>query len=534
MKFIEIVIEYKKEYEVTFMIKRFSVIYIGSIRCEFIVGQRGKGCIKILDRAMFPINFGNQSFTKGEISFKSVYALCQTINEYIEMSKTYAVESIKIFGTTALREARNRLYILEQIKINTGGYEVEILDKEEETHLIYRHMVLKCDSEFNITGETKEDQMLASISSGNVSVALLKNGIIDYHQTAELGYLKMKEILKSIEENSERFETLLMEFISINTQDIVENIRKRQVKKLFVSSHEVDVIAQLCGYTQRQDYYVVKADEFEALCKIAGDLTVNQLLKKYPLLDQNEAETLNHTLMLYLKLLAETGVETFILIPMIIGDAFLDFEFQITKKQQLIDWIEEGSYLSAKTIGKKYHTSQRHAEFVEKISLKIFDSLKKFHQLGKRERQLLSMLCYLMEVGSFIDHKNFWVQSHYIIETTDIIGVTQAEKAVMGKVAEAVKTNFIIADDVIHSNDEKEQLLVAKLTAILKLGIALDKSYQQKIHNIQCHVRDEKLIISVTTGKNFQLEEYFFKASRNTMEKVYGIKPILKIKRVES
>ncbi|URN83132.1 MULTISPECIES: exopolyphosphatase [Acetobacterium] len=516
------------------MIKRFSVIYIGSIRCELIVGQRGKGCIKILDRAMFPINFGSQSFTKGEISFKSVYALCQTINEYIEMSKTYGVESIKIFGTTALREARNRLYILEQIKINTGGYEVEILDKEEETHLIYRHMVLKCDPQFNIITDTKEDQMLASISSGNVSVALLKNGVIDYHQTAELGYLKMKEILKSIEENSERFETLLMEFISINTQDIVENIRKRHIKRLFVSSHEVDVIAQLCGITERQDYYVINAEDFGKLCKVAGDLTVNQLLKKYPLLDQSEAETLNHTLMLYLKLLAETGVETFILIPMIIGDAFLDFEFQITKKQQLIEWIEEGSYLSAKTIGKKYHTSHRHSEFVEKISLKIFDSLKKYHQLGKRERQLLSMLCYLMEVGSFIDHKNFWVQSRYIIETTDIIGVNQEEKAVMGKVAEAVKTNFIKVEEKIHSSDEKEQLLVAKLAAILKLAIALDKSYQQKIQNLHCHVKDEKLMLELTTGKNFQLEEYFFKASRATMENVYGIKPILKIKRVES
>lgn len=516
------------------MIKRLSVIYIGSSKIELIIGQRGKGCIHILDRAMFPINFGSQSFTKGEISFKSVYAVCQTINEYIEMSNAYAVESIKIFGTTALREARNRLYILEQIKINTGGYQVEILDKEEETHLIYRHMILKCDPEFKIISEFKEDQMLASISSGNVSVALLKNGIIDYHQTAELGYLKMKEILKSIEENSERFETLLMEFISINTQDIVENIRKRDIKKLYVSSHEVDVIAQLCGFTSRQDYYVVNGEKFAKLCKIAGDLTVNQLLKKYPLLDQSEAETLNHTLVLYLKLLAETGVETFILIPMIIGDAFLDFEFQVTKKQELLEWIEEGSYLSAKTIGRKYHTSYRHSETVEKISLKIFDSLKKYHQLGKRERQILSMLCYLMEVGSFIDHKNFWVQSRYIIETTDIIGVTHEEKAIMGKVAEAVKTSFIYAEEHVYSVDEAEQLLVAKLAAILKIAIALDKSYQQKIQRLQCHIKEEKLVIELTTGKNFQLEEYFFKASRHTMEKVYGIKPILKIKRVES
>jgi exopolyphosphatase/guanosine-5'-triphosphate,3'-diphosphate pyrophosphatase len=395
-------------------------------------------------------------------------------------------------------------------------------------------MVLKCDPQFNITGESREDQMLASISSGNVSVALLKNGIIDYHQTAELGYLKMKEILKSIEENSERFETLLMEFISINTQEIVENIRKRNIRKLFVSSHEVDVIAQLCGFTQQQPYYQVNAQEFGKLCRITGDLTVNQLLKKYPLLDQNEAETLNHTLMLYLKLLAETGVENFILIPMVIGDAFLDFEFQVTKKQQLTDWIDEGSHMSAKIIGKKYHTSTKHSEFVEKISLKIFDSLKRYHQLGKRERQLLSILCYLMEVGSFIDHKNYWVQSRYIIETTEIIGINQKERTIMGKVAESAKINFISPDGTNSGEDEKEQLLVAKLSAILKLSIALDKSYQQKIRNLKCQVKDEKLIVELTTGKNFQLEEYFFKASRYAIEKVYGVEPILKIKRVES
>lgn len=516
------------------MIKRFSVIYIGSSRCELIIGQRGKGCINILDRAIYPISFGSQSFTKGKISFKSAYALCQTIKEYIEMSNAYAVESIKIFGTTALREAKNQLYILEQIRINTGGYEVEILEKEEETHLIYRHMVLKCNPEFNITDEQTEEQMFAAISSGNVSVALLKNGVIDYHQTAELGYLKMKEILKSIEENSERFETLLMEFISTYTQDIVENIKKRKVKRLFVSSHEVGVIAQLYGFTEAKEYYVADAREFKKLWKMTADLTANQLMKKNPFLDQYEAETLNHTLALYLKLLVETGVETVVLVPMMIGDAYLDFEFQITKKQQLLEWIEEGSYHSAKAIGQKYHTNPNHAEFIEKISLKIFDSLKKYHQMGRRERQLLSILCYLLEVGSFIDRKNYQYQSRYIIETTDIIGVTKKERDLMGKVAEAVKVSFIAIEENIYSKNDQEQLIVAKLAAILKLAIALDKSSQQKIQKLQCRLKEEKLIIEVTTGKNFQLEEYFFKTSRNTMEEVYGIKPILKIKRVES
>lgn len=516
------------------MIKRFSVIYIGSSKCELIIGQRGKGSINILDRAMYPINFGSQSFTKGEISFKSVYALCQIINEYIIMSETYAVEAIKIVGTTALREAKNRLYILEQIKINTGGYEVEILEKEEETHLIYRHMLLKCEDAFDILADNTGYQMIAAISSGNVSVALLKNGIIDYYQTAELGYLKMKEILKAIEENTERFEVLLLEFITMNTQDIAENIKKRKIKKMLVSSHEVDVIAQLCGYTQRQVYYEINAKIFGELCKTAGNLTVNQLMKKYPLLHQIEAETFNHTLILYLKLLTDTGVESFLLTPMSIGDALLNFEFQVTKNHQLLQWIEKGTYESAKAIGKKYHTSQPHAEFVEMISLKIFDALKKHHQLGKRERQLLSVLCYMMEVGNFIDHKNYWIQSRTILETTDLIGVTVREKEIMGKVAEAVKIQFMVVEENVYSSVDGEQLLVAKLAAILKVAVALDKSYQQKILTLKCHLKEEKLIIEVTTEKNIQLEEYFFKSSRYTMENVYGIKPTLKIKRIEA
>ncbi len=344
----------------------------------------------------------------------------------------------------------------------------------------------------------------------------------------------MKSILKRIEENTEQFETLLLEFITINTQDIAENIKKRKITKMFVSSHEVNVIAQLCGYKEQQPYYEIEASGFEKLCEVAGGLTVNQLIKKYPLLHQTEAETLNHTLVLYLKLLSDTGVERFILTPMSIGDAILDFEFQVLKNQRLLEWIELGSYASAKAIGQKYHTSYKHAEFVERMGLRIFDSLKKNHQLQKRQRQLLSLICYLMEVGSFIDHKNFWVQSRYIIETTDLIGVTHAERVLMGKVVESLQSHFLMTEDMLYESNGEEQLVVAKLAAILKIAVALDKSYQQKIQSLSCHFKNDKLVIEVRTRKNIQLEEYFFKTSRYTMEKVYGIKPILKIKRIDT
>ncbi len=513
------------------MIKRFSVIYIGSSKCQLIIGQRGKGAINILDRADYPIRFGVQSFTQGFINFKSVYALCQIINGYIELSKTYDVETIQILGTTALREAKNRIYVLEQIRINTGGHTVTILDQEEEIQLIYRHIVLKYDGD--IIKNNSGEQMLAAISTGNLSVALLKDGIIDYHQTAELGYLKMKEILRSMEDNSQGFKVLLSEFIGVNTQKIRKNIRARKIKQLFMSSHEVNVIARLYGYDENQDFYTIDVERFKQLCHETIDLTMNQLLRKFQFLTSNEAETLNHTLILYLRLLNETGVKSFILVPMSIGDAIMDARFQLMKTKQLEKWINLSSYESAKKIGEKYDICPKHSEILEKTSLKIFDAMKKCHELGKRERLLLSILSYLQGVGSYINYKNHWKQSQHIIEATDLIGISSLEKRIMGSVSHAIKTQIINSEEIDFHCGQENFLIVAKLTAILKLAVALDRSEEQKIKKIKCRLKGDKLIIEISSEKNFQLEEYFFKYSGYTMEKVYGITPVLKIKRIE-
>ncbi|MGL6293821.1 MAG: exopolyphosphatase, partial [Eubacterium aggregans] len=74
------------------MIKRFAAIYIGSSKCEMVVGQRGKGTINIVDRTMYPIDFGRQSFSRGTITFQSVYALSRILNEYIEIAEASAVD----------------------------------------------------------------------------------------------------------------------------------------------------------------------------------------------------------------------------------------------------------------------------------------------------------------------------------------------------------------------------------------------------------------------------------------------------------
>ena len=59
----------------------------------------------------------------------------------------------------------------------------------------------------------------------------------------------------------------------------------------------------------------------------------------------------------------------------------------------------------------------------------------------------------------------------------------------------------------------------------------LDKSHKQKISKIQCRIEEREFIITAVTSKNVQLESYFFNTSKLAMRKVFGLKPVLKIKR---
>lgn len=512
------------------MIKRFAAIYIGSSKCELVVGQRGKGTINILDRAVYPIDFGEQSFARGKISFSSVYALCQIIGEYIEIAKASAVEEIEIVATAALREAENRIYLLEQIRTYTGGYRVHLLEKEDEIELIYRYMLLKCE-DFLTEERVQEETMLCSISSGNIALALMNGGLIDYYQTLEMGYLKIREVLRAIEEETENFENLLSDFFAINLHAVTDNIHKRKIKNLVVTSHDAEIIACFCGMEAGSDYYRISRERFVELHGSLKGLTSGQLQRKYPELNLFEAETMRHTLMFYLKLLDDTKMDEIVLVQLSLCDALVDFKFNLTKDQRLREWIEESSYSSARMLGKKYHVDGKHAETVEKLALKLFDFLKKRYQLDKNERRLLRLTAQLLDVGRYVGGQNSKPMNRMIIENADIIGVSAKERLIIGTVADCVRTIPFDESLLDKSMTAEEQLAVSCLTAILKLATALDKSHKQKISKIQCRIEEREFIITAVTSKNVQLESYFFSTSKLAMRKVFGLKPVLKIKR---
>ena len=76
--------------------------------------------------------------------------------------------------------------------------------------------------------------------------------------------------------------------------------------------------------------------------------------------------------------------------------------------------------------------------------------------------------------------------------------------------------------------DDEMCRLVTKLTAILRIGNALDRSHKQKFKDIQISFKNQEMVITTKSGADIRLEQGLFERKADFFEEVYGIRPALR------
>lgn len=152
--------------------------------------------------------------------------------------------------------------------------------------------------------------------------------------------------------------------------------------------------------------------------------------------------------------------------------------------------------------------------------------------MGRRERLLLQAAAILHDCGRYVSMVNQSECSYQIIMASEIIGMTHLEREI---VASTVKHNALPMqpyESVSDRMDQKSYMIVSKLTAILKIANAMDRSHKQKFRNIKAVLRDRELVITVEAEENIVLEKGLFSTYADSFEEVFSVMPKIKEKRV--
>ena len=169
-------------------------------------------------------------------------------------------------------------------------------------------------------------------------------------------------------------------------------------------------------------------------------------------------------------------------------------------------------------MSKRYRGNSTHMQNVVEYSLDIFDAMKKYHGMGKRERLLLQISAILHNCGKFINMRSPADSTYNIISSTEIIGLSHAERMMVATIARNNLDKF---------SYEESTMTIAKLTAILRLANSLDRSHKQKIDNYRFKMADDRLVITATSGEDMSLEFISFDMHKKFFEEIFGIEPVL-------
>lgn len=472
------------------------------------------------------IELGKEAFADGKISPKKVEELCRILLEFAGIMKEYRTDSSRICATSALRESENLLIILDQIKVRTG-FAIDILSNSEQRFLGYKSIASK-GSEFNKI--IQKGTAIVDIGGGSTQISLFDKDSLVTTQNVRLGTLRIREKLASIIEKTAHFEELVEELVNREISDF---------KKLFLKDREIKHIIAVSDYIK---YLVRKANEGQDDSFVTKEKYA-ELFEKIRHMNSEQAASFidapsdSATLIMisaivYKRLLEEINAELIWAPGVSLCDG-IAYDYAVSSGLVRTGHDFENDILAAaKNIGKRYMYDKGHSQMLEKISLEIFDNMKKLHGLSKRERLLLQISAILHDCGKYISMSSVSDCSYNIIMSTEIIGLSHREREIVANVVRYMRKDFCYYESLTGNIDVRTYLLIAKLTAILRTANALDRSHKQKFKNIKVVLKDKQLTISVDTVENIDLESGLFESKSDFFEEVYSIKPVIKRRKV--
>ncbi len=506
-------------------IKTFAAIYIGSYEVSLKVFELSpKKQLRKIDYVRSRVELGKDSFTKGIIGYELVEELCQVLKEFRRMMDGYQVADYRAYSSNVLRDVSNKLFVLDQILLRTG-IEVGILSNSEHRFIGYKSLAVNPFFEKLI----QEGAAVADVGGGSMQITLFWKGKASTTQQIDLGLMRLREKLSHIEDRVANYESQILELID-KELDIYRNLYLQGKKPKYVIMLG-DYIGDIIKEEDKQEDGTIEAARFLKAVKRLSRKNSEEIARELNLMNEQDP-LLTASVLLYRRLAEETGAE-YVWIPGTNINDGIAIDYAQKRKMLKPEHDFDGDILSAaRALANRYQGYTGHTEVVTDMAVVLFDAMKHVHGMTRRERLLLKTAAILKDCGLYVSQVNSADCSYEIIMASEIIGMTHLEREIVASTVRYTGNPLAPYEEVKDKMDQQSYLIVAKLSVILKLATALDRSHRQKIKNVRARLVEKQLVINVETRENMLLEKGLFTVYGDAFERIFSVRPVIKEKRV--
>ncbi|HPF29340.1 MAG TPA: exopolyphosphatase [Lachnospiraceae bacterium] len=506
-------------------IKTFAAIDVGSFEMAMKIFEiSGKTGMKEIDHIRHRLALGTDSYSTRKISYDKMEELCRVLREFQEIMAGYHVNAYQAYGTSAIRETENTTIILDQIR-NRTGINLEVLSNSEQRFLDYKSIASQGEMFHKII---EKGTAIVDIGGGNIQLSLFDEQSLVTTQNLKLGVLRIHERIVAMQPRVDQIGGILDEII---------NSQLRVFEKMYMQDRQITNLIIMDDYVSGKMKEAVEnvskegtvlAEDFVAFTQSLMMRSPEEIAEKLAIPEENvDLLSISSNIITRIVSLMKAKV---IWAPGVTLCDGIAYEYAEKRRMKIIAHdFEEDILACAGNISHRYQGNKVRSEMMEEIALAVFDNMKEYHGMGKRERLLLRLAAILHDCGKFINMTNVGECSYHIVMNTEIIGISHLEREMVAYVVRFIYDSFVYYDEISASAimDRSSYLIIAKLTAILRIANALDKSQKQKFRKLKAQVKEQQLLLTVDAAQNIILEREQFRLQADFFEEVYCIQPVI-------
>ncbi|MDD6072072.1 MAG: exopolyphosphatase, partial [Clostridiales bacterium] len=220
----------------------FAAIDIGSYELSMKIFEiSSNNGIKEIDHIRHRIELGTDSYFTGKLSNERIDELCRMLREFTQIMKSYKVDAYKAYGTSAIRETKNTLILLDQIQTRTG-ISIEVLGNSEQRFLDYKSVASKGQDFQNII---EKGTAFIDIGGGSMQISLFDKDSLVTTQNIKPGVLRLREEMSRLSYRSYQLDEIVDEFVSDRLQSFKEMfVGNRGIENIILVDDYVSLIIQ--------------------------------------------------------------------------------------------------------------------------------------------------------------------------------------------------------------------------------------------------------------------------------------------------
>ncbi len=501
---------------------RVGVIDIGSRSIKLIIGETSGESINILESLKNVVPIANDTFSKNRISQETINQTINFLNKYKELLKEYEVSELKVIATTAVREAKNKDIFCDSILRKTG-LNVDILTVGDIVYYIDAYLSYKLKESYPIHSK---NLLIVELGSASLDISIMEQGFTLMHAGLPLGILRLKQLMSSLNGNMEQVFEGVTEYIANEFSYFESSLPKITVDDIILIDENHSSFLSNILKTKRfsEKFFQITGEESQQVLKNLAEKTPREIIRDYKI-PAETADTITAYAIILNIFFTLTANNQIYILETSLAEAVLAniaLELELSKKYNKTNQLIS----IAKNTCTKFNADLKHAQCVAEISEMLFGGLKE--QLGLKKDCLIYLLlaAWLHDIGMFIHNRSHHKHTEYIINSLNLSRLNAEEVKMIACIARYHRKALPNETHLLYNSlPQDKQIVVQKLSSLLRIANALDRSHKQKIKKVEFKINPKKDILLQVYGEgNLILESDDFQNKKNLFEEITGNK----------